>query len=88
MAITFEVKQKPAVEFDVEGVRVIEVGTGGSKPYEGDYDVTPKTYEPVVLPTRNRLLSRDVNVAKIPQYEVSNAAGGLTLIMGDEYMNS
>ena len=29
MAITFEVKQKPAVEFDVAGVRVIEVGTGG-----------------------------------------------------------
>lgn len=88
MAITFEIKQKQAVEFDVEGVRVIEVGTGGSKPYEGEYDVTPKTYAPVVLPTRNRLLSRDVNVAKIPQYEVSNAAGGLTLIMGDEYMNS
>ena len=32
MAITFEIKQKPAVEFDVAGVRVIEVGTGGSKP--------------------------------------------------------
>ena len=29
MAITFEVKQKLAVEFDVAGVRVIEVGTGG-----------------------------------------------------------
>lgn len=59
---------------------------GGGKPYEGDYEVTPKIYEPVVLPTRDRYLSRDVNIAKIPQYEVSNAAGGLTLIMGDEYM--
>ncbi len=88
MAITFDVGKKPAVEFELGSVRVIEVGTGGSKPYEGDYDVTPKIYEPVVLPTRNRLLTRDVNVAKIPQYEVSNAAGGLTLIMGDEYMNS
>ena len=29
MAITFEVKQKPAVEFDVAGVRVIEAGGGG-----------------------------------------------------------
>ena len=34
MAITFDVGKKPAVEFDVAGVRVIEVGTGGSKPYE------------------------------------------------------
>ena len=29
MAITFDVGKKPAVEFDVAGVRVIEVGTGG-----------------------------------------------------------
>ena len=60
---------------------------GEGKPYEGIYDVTPKSYEPVVLPTRNRLLSRDVNVAKIPRYEVSNDAGGVTFIIGDEYMN-
>ena len=77
---------QPKVEMEVAPAKVVYAGEG--KPYEGEYDVTPKTYEPVVLPTRNRLLSRDVNVAKIPQYEVSNAAGGLTLIMGDEYMNS
>lgn len=77
---------QPEIKMKIEPAKVVY--TGDSKPYEGVYDVTPKTYEPVVLPTRNRLLSRDVNVAKIPQYEVSNAAGGLTLIMGDEYMNS
>lgn len=77
---------QPEIKMRVAPAKVVY--TGGGAPYEGDYDVTPKTYEPVVLPTRNRLLSRDVNVAKIPQYEVSNAAGGLTLIMGDEYMNS
>lgn len=77
---------QPEIKMRVAPAKVVY--TGGGKPYEGVYDVTPKTYAPVVLPTRNRLLSRDVNVAKIPQYEVSNAAGGLTLIMGDEYMNS
>ena len=77
---------QPEIKMKIAPAKVVY--TGDSKPYEGDYDVTPKTYAPVVLPTRNRLLSRDVNVAKIPQYEVSNAAGGLTLIMGDEYMNS
>lgn len=29
MAITFDVGKKPAVEFDVAGVRVIDAGTGG-----------------------------------------------------------
>lgn len=77
---------QPEIKMKIAPAKVVY--TGGGAPYEGVYDVTPKTYEPVVLPTRNRLLSRDVNVAKIPQYEVSNAAGGLTLIMGDEYMNS
>lgn len=87
MEIRFDVSVKrPEIEFALENVRIINTGSG--TPYDGVYDVTPKTYEPVVLPTRNRLLSRDVNVAKIPQYEVSNAAGGLTLIVGDEYMNS
>ena len=42
----------------------------------------------VLAKPHNPLMMYDVNVAKIPQYEVSNAAGGLTLIMGDEYMNS
>lgn len=75
MAISFEVKQKPAVEFDVAGVRVIEVGTGGSKPYEGDYEVTPKADSAVVLPTKDRFLSQDVNVKKIPYFETSNKTG-------------
>lgn len=35
MAITFEVKKKPAVEFDVAGVRVIEAG--GGMPYKIGY---------------------------------------------------
>lgn len=35
MAITFDVGKKPAVEFDVAGVRVIE--TGGGAPYKIGY---------------------------------------------------
>lgn len=64
---------QPKVEMEVDPAKVVY--TGDSKPYEGVYDVTPKTYEPVVLPTRNRLLSRDVNVKKIPYYETSNQTG-------------
>lgn len=75
MAITFDVGKKPAVEFELGSVRVIEVGTGGSKPYEGDYEVTPKADSAVVLPTKDRFLNRDVNVKKIPYYETSNQTG-------------
>lgn len=45
----------------------------------------PKTYEPVVLETKGRSMLDDVTVQKIPQFEVSNDAGGKTLILGDEY---
>ena len=48
---------QPEIKMKIAPAKVVY--TGDSKPYEGVYDVTPKTYEPVVLPTRNRLLSRD-----------------------------
>lgn len=76
---------QPEIKMKIEPAKVVYQG---GEAYEGAYEVVPKAFEPVILPTRDRYLSRDVNVAKIPQYEVSNAAGGLTLIMGDEYMNS
>lgn len=76
--------REPEIKMRISPATIVY--TGDSKPYEGAYTVTPQTYEAVVLPTANRLLSQNVNVLKIPQYEVSNAAGGLTLIMGDEYM--
>lgn len=75
MAVTFEIKQKPDVGFEIEGVRVIKVGTGDSKPYEGEYEVTPQAKSAVILPTKDRLLSKDVNVKKIPYYETSNQTG-------------
>lgn len=64
---------QPEIKMKIAPAKVVY--TGGGAPYEGVYDVTPKTYEPVVLPTRNRLLSRDVNVKKIPYYETSNQTG-------------
>lgn len=55
------------------------------QPYEGDYSVVPKVVSDVILPTEGKQMKSDVAVLKIPQYEVSNDAGGKTLIMGDEY---
>lgn len=62
---------------------VLENVTGDK--YEGDYDVTPATYQDKVLKTRNLVMTKDVTVRKVPQYEVSNEAGGTTFIIGEEY---
>lgn len=75
-----EFKDRPELEFDVDGAPIV-----AHEIYEGAYEVTPRIYEPVELPTRDRLLRDDVTVKQIPQYEVSNEAGGTTLIMGEEY---
>lgn len=55
--------------------------------YEGAYQVTPKVAENVVLPTNGKQMQQDVTVNKIPQFEVSNDAGGRTFIIGEEYFN-
>lgn len=62
-------------------------GTSQIPPYEGEYEVTPKTYEEQVLPTRNKRMINNLTVKKIPQYEVSNDSG-YTLIIGDESLNA
>lgn len=64
---------QPEIKMKIAPAKVVY--TGGSKPYEGVYDVTPQAKSAVILPTKDRLLSRDVNVKKIPYYETSNQTG-------------
>lgn len=61
-------------------------GTSQIPPYEGEYEVTPKTYDEQILPTRNKRMINNLTVKKIPQYEVSND-NGYTLIIGEESLN-
>lgn len=58
---------------------------GDYPPYDGDYIVTPGTYDEVILPTAQKLMKEDVEVKVIPRFEVSNPSGGETLIIGKEY---
>lgn len=69
-------------DFELETVSIVYIG---GKPYFGTYRVTPKIKDPVILDTTDKLLKEDVIVQKIPQFEVSNEAGGKTLILGEEY---
>ena len=82
MAIVVTVPTAPTIEVQLQDVSLINVV--GEK-YEGDYDVTPSTSKDKMLATRNLVMTKDVTVRKIPQFEVSNTAGGKTLIIGEEY---
>lgn len=79
--LTFELQPREALEVSF----AVSIVTGKGKPYTGAYKVTPKIYGSVVLETKDKSMADDVTVLKIPQFEVSNEAGGNTLIMGDEY---
>lgn len=57
---------------------------GGSPPYNGAYEVTPKVHDDIVLYTRNKQMAENVLVRKIPQHEVTNISGGQTLIIGGD----
>lgn len=85
MAIQFDVSlRRPAIVFDVGSVRYVP--TGGGEVYKGDYVVTPKVSAETVLETAGKTMRDDVTVKRVPQYRVSNAAGGITVIIDDKYM--
>ena len=76
--ITFDVLPTPTLEFTIQAAFVEGVG----KDYTGPYEVTPQLYKSILLPTKGSMPKEDITVLKVPQYEVTNAAGGTTLILG------
>ena len=82
MAIVVTVPAAPVIEVQLQNIVLISVE---GKKYEGEYDITPSTYNDKVLATQNLVMTKDVTVRKIPQFEVSNTSNGKTLIIGEEY---
>ena len=82
MTIVVGVPTAPTIEVQLQDVSLINVV---GERYEGDYEVTPSTYNDKVMATQNMVMSKDVTIRKIPQFEVSNTADGKTLIIGEEY---
>lgn len=85
-AIHFHAEPIEAIHFHAEP-HVIAVNSGDVPVYDGAYSVTPKVYEETTLETKQKLMRNNVTVARIPQYQVSNDADGVTLIIGEEYYN-
>lgn len=52
------------------------------KPYSGRYHVTPMIDVDQILRTHNKVMEEDMIIEKIPYAEVSNTAGGTTVIIG------
>ena len=72
------------VEFKiaVDGLQIVT--TSDLPPYEGSYMVDALVKAPVILPTKGKNMIDDITVKKIRQLEVSNTAGGNTLIIGED----
>lgn len=74
------VLSQPEIKMKIEPAKVVYQG---GEAYEGDYEIVPKAFEPVVLPTKNKLLADDVTVTKVPYYEVSNETGTTVYIASE-----
>lgn len=72
------------VEFgmNVDGLQIVTASD--LPPYEGAYTVDPLAKSATVLPTKGKNMTDNITVNKIRQLEVSNTAGGNTLIIGED----
>lgn len=84
--IKFKIGNTVPIKFHAEP-HVIGVNSDDIPVYDGAYSVTPKVYEETTLETKQKLMQKNVTVSRIPQYQVSNDAEGVTLIIGEEYNN-
>ena len=51
--------------------------------YEGEYVVIPRANDSVVLETRDKLLTDDVTVTKVPYYQTHNETGETVFIASE-----
>lgn len=79
--VEFEIQN---VNFDiaVEGLQIVTIGE--LPMYDGVYTVDPLAKSATVLPTKGKNMTDNITVNKIRQLEVSNTAGGNTLIIGED----
>lgn len=61
------------------GAKTINIG---GKPYEGEYEVTPK-FNLQKLSTKGAILQEDIIINQISVNKSANNAGGNTVVIGD-----
>lgn len=61
----------------------IAVTTIAGEHYDGEYEVTPRAYDPVILETSGKVMDDDVTVLRVP-YHVNNNLYGKTAYIAEE----
>lgn len=62
---------------------VINVTVYDADKYEGEYIVTPLAFTDQELETKDKVLTDNVVVLKVPKYETSNVSGGKTVYIAE-----
>ena len=62
----------------------IKVGSSGEI-YDGEYEVIP-TVEGLTMETKDKYMTKDVDVHPIPYFSVGNTSGGNTVYIGSEVL--
>lgn len=60
-----------------------QVSNSNFERYNGEYEVAPK-FEEQFLETKDKIMSENVTVHKIPRYDITNTAGGTTVYIATE----
>lgn len=50
--------------------------------FDGDYEVTPRLHNPIVLETAEKLMQDDVTIHEIPITRTTNPQNGITVLIG------
>lgn len=69
---SIQIRSVGNLKVDIGDVKFV---TQISQTYEGDYRVTPKANEEIVLQTKDKLMRENVTVEKVPFFDVSNDFG-------------
>lgn len=51
--------------------------------YDGEYTVTPQAHEEQILQTKNKRMTDDVTVLRVPYFETSNIYGNTVFIASE-----
>ena len=75
---SFDVEFQSTNSFQTEMTNVVKIY---SDPYQGDYEITPRLYQPL-FDTNGKLMHDDLTVYEIPVTRTTNPTGGLTVLIG------
>lgn len=79
LPVVFSESQQ-SIDADFGEVQSVDIG---SEVYKGDYVVTPKV-DGQTIPTKGKVLIKDMTVNPIPFFDVSNTSGGSTVYIAKE----